>query len=196
MRRLLAIVGVLMVLGAVSVLGQEQGGDQAAMMEAWNKAMTPGEFHAFFAKKAGNWKIVGKMWMDPAGEPITSETDCVAEMILGGRYLTEKIEGMSMGMPFEAFSVTGYDNMTGKVTTTWYDNMGTATSIFAGKYETPGDPLEQTGSMLDPMTGNEVQVRMVTTSVSEDEWRLDYFTTMGAGTPEMKSMELYYTRVE
>ena len=50
-----------------------------------------------------------------------------------------------------------------------------------------------TGTYTDPMTRMEMSVRTVTTFVSDDESLFEYFATM-AGMPEMKMMELRYTR--
>ena len=91
----------------------------------------PGEFHEFFAGQAGTWQVTGKMWMAPDAEPIPSESIGTAEMILGGRYLKEEMKGTSMGMPFEGLKILGSDNITGVVTVTWYDNMGTMTTIMS-----------------------------------------------------------------
>jgi len=181
---------------APSVFAQEQGAhDQNAALEAWNKAAQPGEFHEFLGKKAGKWKIAGKMWMQPGAEPIPSESVGEAEMILGGRYLKEEMTGTSMGMPFEGMGITGFDNTSGVVTSIWYDNMGTTTSILTGKYAKPGDPLELSGTMVDPASGLEMQVRTLTTFVSADEHRFKYFAAMGS-MGEAKLMELIYTRLQ
>jgi len=170
--------------------------DQQAAMEAWTKASTPGEFHAFFAKKEGKWRIAGQMWIGPDAEPIPSENTGTAEMILGGRYLLETMKGTNLGMPFEGLGITGYDNITDMVTSVWYDNMGTVTSILTGPYEKPGEPLKLSGTLVDPFTKEEMKIRTVTTFISDDESLFEYFGSMMAGMPEMKLMELHYTRVE
>jgi len=145
LRRMIALCGVMLISATTPLAYGSEPTDEAAAMEAWQKAATPGEVHAFLAKKSGKWKITGKMWMAPGTDPVVSESTAVAEMILGGRFLKEEMKGTSMGMPFEGLGITGYDNTTGIVTSVWYDNMGTVTSMFTGKYETPGEPLELTG---------------------------------------------------
>lgn len=193
MKRLI-VLGCLLALAAPAAAEKPEIDEQAAM-EAWSKAATPGDFHAFFAKKAGKWQLDGKMWMSPDAEPVTSTYECSAEMIMGGRYLKEEMSGMSMGMPYEGMGITGYDNVTGLVTTTWFDNMGTVTSIFQGEYETPGEPLHLKGELTDPFTKEKMQVRVVTTFISDNESMFEYYGSMMAGMPEMKLMELHYKRV-
>ena len=136
------------------------------------------------------------MWMQPDTPPMVSTGAGTAEMILGGRYLLEKMSGTAMGMPFEGMGITGYDNMTGVVTSVWYDNMGTMTLVATGKYEKPGTPLELSGTMLDPMSGMEMKVRMVTTFISDDASKFEYFVTPPGDAPEMLNMVLEYSRVE
>ena len=195
-RGVIAVCAVMLMVGGAPVVGQQEQGDEAAAMEAWQKASTPGEVHAFLAKKAGEWKIVTKMWMQPDTPPMESTGSGTVEMVLGGRYLMEKMSGTAMGMPFEGMGITGYDNMTGVVTMVWYDNMGTMTLIATGEYEKPGLPVGVSGTMLDPMSGMEVKVRMVTTIISDDASKFEYFVTPPGDAPEMLTMVLEYTRAE
>jgi hypothetical protein len=188
------ILAVLL-LPTAAAFAQEGGADQQAGMEAWQKAATPGEFHQFLAKKTGSWHIETKMWMQPGAEPVTSEGSAESEMILGGRFLLEKMKGESMGMPLEGLGITGYDNTSGVVTSVWYDNFGTVTTVLTGKWEKPGAPLELHGEMFDPMTGLNMKVRTVTTFTSADESLFEYFATPPGG-DEVKAMELVYTRTK
>ena len=187
---------LLLILSVTAVaFAQEGTSDPQASMEAWTKAATPGEFHAFFAKKAGSWKTATKMWMQPGAEPLTSEGTAEAKMILGGRFLYESIQGESMGMPFEGLGITGYDNTSKVISSVWYDNMGTVTTVLTGTCEKPGDPMELHGKMFDPMTSMNMKVRTVTTFISHDENLFEYFAS-AEGMPDMKVMELRYSRTK
>jgi hypothetical protein len=189
-----ALMTVCLLLAIALPALAQQDQDPAAAQEAWLKAAMPGEFHAFLAKKAGKWQIAGKMWPAPGQDPVASESTAEAEMILGGRYLLEKMQGSAMGMPFEGLGVTGYDNVTGTVTATWWDTMGTGTMVMTGQWEEPGAPMVTTGTTIDPASGGEMQLRTVTTFVNDDESVFEYFATM-PGMPETKVMELHYTRL-
>jgi hypothetical protein len=186
---------LLAILVTVPVLAGDEASDQQAGMERWMKAATPGEFHEFLAKKAGSWNIAGKMWMEPGGEPQVTSSTGEAKMILGGRFLYETMEGSMMGMPVEGLGITGYDNSSGVVTSIWYDNTGTVTTVLKGKWEKPGAPLELHGEMWDPMSGLDMKIRTVTTFISADESVFEYFAS-AEGLPEMKAMELRYTRAK
>ena len=195
MKRMIAVCCLLGLVVGVPVLGQEQPADEAAMRESWLKAATPGPFHAFLAKKVGKWHIAGKSWLAPDAEPELSESTGEAEMILGGRYLLEKMHGEVMGMPYDGMGITGYDNVSGVVTALWMDSMGTTIMVMTGKWEKPGAPLVTTGTYTDPMTGQQMAVRTVTTFVSGDESLFEYFAAT-AGMPESKMMELRYHRIK
>jgi hypothetical protein len=205
MRRILALVLVTVVVtGGIAVAQEhpaepehpstpEYAMDQDAMMQAWLQAARPGEMHAFLAMKAGTWHLRSRMWMQPGADPMETESVAEAEMILGGRFLMERITGESMGGPFEGLSIMGYDNSTGMVTNIWYDTMGTMTTISTGRYGKAGDPLVLTGSMLDVSSGVEMGFRSVTTFVDDDHATFEYFMSM-PGAPEMRSMVIEYTR--
>ena len=68
MKRLIVLgclLGLVAAAPAVAEQPEQPEIDQQAAMEAWTKASTPGEFHAFFAKKEGKWRVAGQMWMGP-----------------------------------------------------------------------------------------------------------------------------------
>lgn len=187
-RKILAAALLLAV--ALPVCAQD---DQAALMEAWTKAATPGAVHAFFANRTGDWELTTYQYMQPGAEPMQSTSTAHAEMMLGGRYLVEHVQGTSMGLPFEGMGSTGYDNTTGVVTSTWIDNFGTGTMIMTGEYEKAGDPLVVTGTMVDPASGAEITLRSVTEFLSDDAHTATLYMSM-PGMPEMKSMVLEYVR--
>ena len=194
MRTLITLISLAALAAAVVVpAAAETPMDEDAAMAAMMEAATPGEFHAFLAKKAGRWTIEGRMWMEPGAEPVGTTSIATAEMILGGRYLEEEMSGAMMGMPFEGLGITGYNNATGEVTSVWYDTMGTGTMVLTGTWESPGAPLETTGTYFDPVTRTEQKVRTVSTHVDDDHARFEYFTTLPGGT-EHKVMELMYSR--
>lgn len=196
MRPVILLICTVMLLAAATAASQEADADQIAAMKAWEQAATPADQHAFFAKRAGRWSIEGNSWMAPDTDPIPSQSIGEARMILGGRYFVEELEGTSMGMPFEAMGILGFDNVTEMVTYVWYDNMGTVTTIMTGTYDRIGEPLELKGTWVDPLTKKALPFRSVTTFISDDESRFEYYSSMAPGMPEMKVMELTYTRLE
>ncbi len=165
--------------------------DQAAA--AWAEAAAPGPVHALFAGHGGDWTITAKSWMVPGADPIVSESESQAEMILGGRFLDERLVGTVMGQPFEGRGLTGYDNSTHVATSIWMDNLGTVMVVMTGVYEKPGEPMELFGEMVDPASGSILKVRTVTNFTGDDAHSMEYFMTV-PGMDEIKSMELIYKR--
>lgn len=177
----LAALPVLAQQGHEGHQGQEMPGEMspemAAMMEAWGKAMTPGEPHAMLADHAGSWKMTVKMWMEPGGEPQVSEATASREMIMGGRYLKESVQGSAMGQPFEGFGLTGYDNVTGKYWSSWVDNMSTGVMMSEG--EMKDGKVVYHGTYNDAMTGEPTKTKTVWWKQGDDEEHIEMFSEQG-----------------
>lgn len=164
--------------------------EMQAMMEAWQKAGTPGEAHEHLAEAAGTWKVTMKMWMEPGAEPTVNDGTAVREMIMDGRYLEERFSGTVMGQPFEGRGVTGYNNVTGKYWSTWVDNMSTGVMVSEGERE--GDTMVFVGSTPDPMGGPPVKMRMVSKMEGDDKEVVEMYETRDG--EEVKGMEIVYER--
>ncbi|MFQ5691148.1 MAG: DUF1579 domain-containing protein [Gemmatimonadota bacterium] len=176
---------------AKPMAGQEMAGDaMAAMMEAYQKAGTPGASHEVLAAMAGSWAADVQMWMDPAAEPMAMTATVESHMVMDGRFLHDDVKGEFMGQPFHGAGLTGYNNTTGRFEATWVDNHGTALYRYTGNME--GNVLTMTGKYKDPVSGEWVATRSVRTIVSPDEMvDTAYETRNGA---ERKSMEIVYRR--
>ena len=166
--------------------------EQAAMMAAWQKAMTPGEAHAALARGAGTWKMTVRMWMDPSAEPMVSEGSAERRMILGGRVLEEASTSDMMGMPFEGLGRTGYDNVTGKYWSSWIDNMSTGIFLQHGSHDPETDAYGFNGEYPDPMSGGTTRVRSVVRWENDDTQHFEWYEDRGAG--EVKTMVVTYER--
>ena len=162
-------------------------------LEAWTRAGEPGPWHAFLSARAGKWNVAGRIWNDPEGEPSLSHSESRLEMILGGRFLQERLKGESGGRKYEGLGLLGCDNADSTVTAVWVDSLNTMTSVLTGPAGRPGQPLELRGRFTEPASGRLMNLRVVITFVGADEHRWDYF---GApeGFDEARLMELVYTR--
>ncbi len=192
-----AICALALALLATMAVAQEPeaapgGEDHAAMMAAWQKAMTPGPAHAGLAKAAGKWKMTATMWMDPAAEPTVSEGVTERQMLLGGRVLEERSSSTMMGMPFEGIGRTGYDNVTGKYWSSWIDNMSTGCYLSHGSVDDEGNSVTYHGEFDNPMTGGKTQVRSVMRWDGDDKQHFEWYEDHGEG--ERKTMEITYER--
>ena len=160
------------------------------MMAKWQEAMTPGEHHAWLAEMAGEWSYTNTSYMDPSAEPEVTQGKSVIKVVLGGRYLEEVHTGTSFGMPFEGHQTTGFDNISGKYRTNWYDNFGTGFMIGEGTRE--GNVLTIHASYPD-FDGGTQKFRMVTTVQDKDNHTFEMFMVTPDG-KEFRNMEIVYKR--
>ena len=195
MKKLFALLFVfLLAVSSNILLAQEEGEEMdPAMMKAWQESMTPGPMHEMLASRVGTWKAEVTMWMDPSQPPTTSEATTVCESMLGGRYFKSTHSGMMMGMPFEGFEISGYDNVKKKFFNVWIDNMGTGIMVSEGTYDEATKTLTYTGQMTEPM-GTEMNVREVVNHTDNDHSTFEMYVDMGG--KEVKNMEIKYTRVK
>ncbi|PZD79302.1 DUF1579 domain-containing protein [Mesonia sp. K7] len=181
------LITALAIFGLNSMLAQTQ-----EEMMAWQAYMTPGDAHQWLATLDGNWDAEVKMWMDPAAPPTISKATTTNKMIMGGRYQQSIHKGDMGGMPFEGQSITAFDNAKKKYIATWIDNMGTGVLILEGDYNKETKQLIMTGTMVDPMTGKDIQVKEVMTYLSKDKHKFEMFMIQEG--QELKTMEIVYTR--
>lgn len=168
----------------------EMSAEQKAMMEAWEKASTPGAQHAQLAASAGTWDVASTWWMEPGKEPEKSTGTAERTAILGGRVLVEKFSGTMMGQPFEGMGTTGFDNVSQKYWSTWTDSMSTGMMLSTGTCE--GSKCEFTGTYNDAMTGGPQTMRLVSEHGPDSETMVMYGP--GPDGKEVKMGELVYTR--
>lgn len=189
--RALALLGALTFL-AVPARAQEQQAS-AEEMAAWMSYMTPGEAHQRLATLAGDWNHTVTMWMAPGASPTESTATSHSEMIMGGRYLAEMFTGNMMGMPFEGHAITGYDNVKKKHFSGWIDNMGTGLMIGWGDWDDATKSLTITGTVTDPISGEDRAFRQVMKTVNDDHTIMEMYMPSPDGS-EHKSMEIHSLR--
>jgi hypothetical protein len=201
LRHALVLFAVVLCLGLAVAAQEEEPAaghaeemtpEMAAAMAAWQKAMTPGPPHERLAAQAGEWKIEVTMWMEPGAPPMVSEGTASRQMVMGGRHLQEDVVSTFMGMPFEGRAVSGYDNVTGKYWSTWVDNMSTGLMSSEGTWDEATATGTFVGTVVDPLTGAEKEVKNVMRIVSPDKEVHEMWDTV-EGEP-YKSMEIVYQR--
>jgi len=166
--------------------------DQDEMMKKWMDYMTPGAMHEMMAKTVGEWTFVSKYWMDPSAPPTVSNGKSVNEMILGGRYLKSMNYSDVMGMPMEGLNILAYDKATNEFFSFWIDNMGTGMTMARGKYDEKTKLCSMKGTMVDPMSGKEVEYRQTMKFIDDDNQQMEMY--MISDGKEIKSMEITATR--
>lgn len=174
----------------------EMSPEMQAMMTAWELAKTPGEQHARLAEHfEGTWDVSMQVWMEPGADPARSSGTSINTMVLGGRQLHMDYTGNFFGEEFKGIGYTGYDNVTGRYTGIWTDNMTTGTMLTTGTYDPATNSYTFTGQMPDPMhAGVLVPLREVITVVDRDHHMLEMFETRDGA--EQRTMVIEYRRAE
>lgn len=166
--------------------------EQAAMMQAWSEAMQPGPEHERLAEATGEWRATVKWWMEPGGEPSTSEATVTRSMDLGGRVLVEDWQGAMMGQNFLGHGRTGYDNVTGKYWSTWTDNMSTGLMAFEGSYDAESERYTYTGRSADPVSGDMIESRSIAYTDEQGREVMEMYEMRDG--EEIKTMEMTLER--
>jgi hypothetical protein len=166
--------------------------EQQAMMEAYQRAATPGAQHAALAKMAGEFTLTLKMFNEPGAEPEVSAGTSSRRMILGGRYLEETVHSSVMGQAFEGRGLTGYDNVTRTWWGSWIDSMSTAIMITSGAWDEETGVGSFEGEFNDPVTGELQSSRSVIRRLPNGDELMEMYMTTAVG--EVKSMEILYQR--
>lgn len=193
-----ALTITLVLTAAASGLAQDKPQvpkEQQAMMDAMAKAATPGPNHKLLEQAVGNWSVAMRMWMDPSAPPTEVKGTAEFRSVLGGRYVTSLFKAPVMGMDFEGWGLSGYDNVTGKFVGIWFDNMSTGVMFMTGSYDPATHTFTYTGEMADPMQPSTmVKYREVLRIEGSDRQVMEMYE--GRGGKEAKTMEAVYTRVK
>ncbi|HEY3270249.1 MAG TPA: DUF1579 domain-containing protein [Geothrix sp.] len=193
--RIMAAASLVMALPLLAQEAKEKKptAAQQAMMEAWQKAATPGSNHQLLAGLTGQWTFATKMWMEPGTPPETSTGSAVYTSLMDGRFIQGEYKGTFGGMAFQGLGLTGYDNVARHFTATWADNMGTAIMLMTGTYDPASRTFTYKGDMDDVMKpGKKVKVRQTVKILSDDSHVMEWYESRRG--KEIKTMEITYTR--
>lgn len=170
--------------------------EQQAMMDAWQKASTPGEKHRqLIAEFEGTWDAKMTAWMDPSAPPVVESGKSVHTAVFGGRQLRMDYSGKFMGQPFEGMGYTGFNNVTGKYFSSWSDNMSTGLFVAEGDYDPATRVYTYRAQMPDPMKpGTMVPVRETMRFPDKDHALFEMYETRDG--KELKTMQIEYTRAK
>lgn len=170
--------------------------EMQAMMQAWQKAATPGPQHQQLTDQfVGDWTTKTTMWMDPSAPPMTETGKASTTAVLGGRQVRSDFSSTMMGQPYQGIGYTGYDNVTGHYTSTWADNMSTGTMLANGDYDPAKKTYTYESEMPDPTAGGAmVPIRMDLRIVDADHHVFDMYESRGG--KDVKTMMIEYARAK
>ena len=166
--------------------------EEAAMMQAYQKAGTPGAQHADLAKAVGTYDLSIRSWGAPGAAPLVETGTATRAMTLDGRVMTEDVQATMHGQPFTGHGMQGYDNVSGKWWGTWNDSMSTGVMVSEGSCDAQ-QACTFNGSWNDPVTHGKVNARMTTKWTSPTVEVFEMYAP-GLDGKEMKMMEITYTK--
>lgn len=167
--------------------------DEKAAMEAWQKAMTPGEGQKKLAPLVGTFETTVRTWMDPADPPEDTAGTSVSTWVLGDRYVQTKFEGIFMGETFSGIGLMGFDNVSKKYLSTWVDTAGTGMMWSTGTLDASGKVLTFKAMVNDPATGKPTPADQKITIGDSDHHTFEMWGR-GRDGKTAKIMEIQYTR--
>ena len=178
-------------LAAQEATGPKTTPEMQAMMEAFQKAGTPGAQHQQLASMAGTYDLTVKAWHAPGTEPTTDTGTATRKMILGNRVMVEEVTSQMMGQPYSGQGLHGFDNVTGKYWSTWSDSMSTGLMVSEGTCDAKLT-CTYTGTYHDPVSKQPQTSRMTTRWTDKST---EVFEMYGPGPDgkEAKMMEITYT---
>lgn len=166
--------------------------EQKAMMEAYEKAGTPGDPHAQLKKMEGTYDLSIKSWEAPGQPPTVSKGTATRKMMLDGRVLAESMESQMHGQPYHGHGMSGYDNVSNKHWNTWNDSMSTGVMVAEGDC-TPQGACTFIGGWNDAITKKKTISRMTARWTSPSVEVFEMYAP-GPDGKEMKMMEITYTK--
>ena len=167
--------------------------DTESLVDIWARHAMPGEHHELLEKMTGSWSTAVKYRMTAESPEVESEGTCERKWILGNRFVLEEFDGGSLGLPFRALAIYGYDAFEGKYTSVWVDTMSTAITTSVGTCQEQCKSIAFVGRHGDPWTGTMRRSRGITRLVNDNRQVLELYESGNDGR-EFKVLEIVYTR--
>ena len=191
----LALAAALVAAAASPATAQDKskksGADEKAAMEAWQKAMTPGDGQKKLEPLVGTFDVKVRTWMDPSRPPDDTVGTSINTWVLGDRFVQMKYEGVFLGETFNGIGYTGYDNVSKKYVSTWMDSASTGMMWSTGSLD--GKVLTTKAMVNDPMSGKPTPLDEKLTIVDNDHHTLEMWGKAPDG-KTFKMMEIQYSR--
>ena len=182
-------VGAIGFLAGVGFSEDEPPSDEE-MMKMMLELGQPGPQHEIFKSMAGEWTASAKFWMKPGEEPQLTSGSATNTLVLGGRFLHQRFNGMFQGMKHFGSGFLGHDNFKKTYQNLWVDNFSSGMALSEGTGGEDGKSINLSYTWEGPM--GKIPGRFTYTVTGKDSHKLEGWMTMGE--QEMKSMEIVYTR--
>lgn len=157
-------------------------------------AMQPGapaasEHHKHLEKMVGVWDAEISFMGMPSKAVETNR------LTPGGLWLISEFEGNFAGMPFEGYSMMGYDTRKKKYVMSWVDSMSTEMTISEGTLSQDGKTFTFRGKGFDPFTG-ELGITKNVDTFDSPEKRTVIMSFIDNNEAENQLMSIKYTKRE
>lgn len=192
-----SIVALSMVL-PIGVAADEGKKDQAAMMAEMQAAMKLatglGEHHQALADLIGEWDVEIALVMPGVPSQSAPGTAKYA-WIIEGRWLGQHVTGTLMGMPYQGFSIIGFDGYAKNHVVASVSSMDTALNVARGVVVDPTNKTSAVYGTLDEYTTGELKkpFKVVTKIQSTDRHVVEVWD-LGIGEAGAKVLEFRFKR--
>lgn len=165
------------------------------MMELMMKYAKPGERHAELGRYIGSWTWEVRVWSMPGAPPQKSGGTAETRWIVPNTFLCTEMKGSFLGMPYQGFSIEGFDNYKKKYVGCTAHNLSTALLTYEGVVVDPTHKIQVSYGTLDEyLTGeHDKEVKYVTRLQDDDHYVLEVYD-LGVGENGWKVMEFAFTR--
>jgi len=194
----LALASAALCLAGPSIAqeaGKSASAKAAAVAQAMDKAMTPGDYQKRLEPMIGSFDVRVLIWVDPGKPPTESSASAVSAWVLGNRFVQTMLVGGPSSETFNAIGYIGYDNATRQYQAAWMDDGSTAMTLYTGGFSADGKSATMKASITNASTGKPMplELRM---SLGANGGHVTQLWGMGLGTKMFKMMELQYTRTK
>jgi hypothetical protein len=164
-------------------------------MSVWMELGQPTIYHERLEFFVGDWDVVTKLWMGGPGSPAQESTGTATySWLMEGRWLATDFQGNMMGMPFDGFQLTGYDNYRREYVGIWVDSMSTSLSVSSGRLDQEGTVITMYGEMDDPSLGHLGKMAKYVTRIVDENTFVFEIHDLAIGGDATKVVEMTYTR--
>lgn len=156
--------------------------------DPWSVYMTPSEVHTRLSQFTGSFTMEITMSMGASKEPTIITVNSEHKMLLGGRFLEMKQQGIMMGMDYQSIMTIGFNNIDRQMSLTTITNMGTGTLSLFGEWDEKTKTSNLFGQLTNPVTKDIIKVRQTVTFVDANTILIESYDTEG-DKPEKKTIQ-------
>jgi hypothetical protein len=169
--------------------------NDAAIVQAIETAITPGEGQKKLDAMIGTFAVKIQTWATPSAIPVESQATSISSWVLDGRYVQSMLSGYVNGAPFNGIGYMAYDNVTKTYQAAWMDTGSTGITWYTGAMDASGKSAIMKASVANPVTAKATPLELHVTLDGHGNHVTELWGT-GVGHKMFKMMELRYTKVQ